>query len=99
MPHAAARTPPLLARRRTAAAQTSRRPAADCLAGVLARALGHFAADGAHGDLAAARRTDAAGSSELELARIRHACWLLATEAHVRFDEDHPHSRDQRAHL
>src|SRR5882724_5815905 len=50
--------------------------------------MGHGAADGAHGDLAAARPADAARPSELDLARIRHARRLLAHEANARRLED-----------
>ena len=48
------------------------------VAGALAGGLGPVAADGAHGDLAAAGRAAAARPAELELARVRHARRLLA---------------------
>src|SRR5579884_2030084 len=76
--HAPARTTVLLPDRRPAAAEIpSRRTACD-LAGAGAGRMGHGQADGAHGDLAAARPADAAGPPQLELARIRHARRILA---------------------
>src|SRR2546423_1464877 len=59
------RVPP---HRPAAPPEAARRPAAHRLAGARARTLGHLAADGAHGDHAAAGTADGAGSSQLELA-------------------------------
>ena len=63
------------------ALQAAGRAAADRVAAAGAGGMGHGAADGAHGDHAAAGPADAAGPSELELARIRHAGRLLAHQA------------------
>ncbi len=53
--------------------------------------MGHGPPDGAHGDLAAARPTDASRPPELELARVRHACRLLAAaqgDAETQYQSD-----------
>src|SRR5689334_15275991 len=86
--HASARTPRLFADRVAAGAEAAGRAAHDRVAPARAGGVGHGASDGAHGDLAAAGPADAARPSELELARIRHAGRLLATQAHVRAAED-----------
>src|SRR5262249_40279988 len=87
-PDASERTPRLFADRRPQAAAAPGPPAAHRLAGAVAGRVGHGAADGAHGDLAAAGPADAARSSELDLARIRHARRFLAHEADARGSED-----------
>src|SRR5215475_15504039 len=80
--HAPARTSRLFAHRVSAGAAIAGRIAVDRVAAACAGRVGHGAADGAHGDLAAAGPADAARPSELELARIRHAGRLLAAQAH-----------------
>src|SRR5215469_3275930 len=80
--HASPRTDRLFGHRRPPAAEIARWAAADRLAAARARGVGHGPPDGAHGDLAAAGPADAAGPSQLELARVRHAGRLLAAQAH-----------------
>ena len=95
--HASARTSRLFADRVAAAAAAARRAAADRVAAARAGGVGHGAADGAHGDLAAAGPADAARPSQLELARVRHAGRLLAAQADVRGAEDLAHRHAQCA--
>src|SRR4051794_6502304 len=97
--HATARTPALLRHRRPPAAEAARRAAPHPVAADVARAVGHLAADGQDGDHAAAGPADAAGPSELELARIRHAGRLLAIEAGVRAAEDDADRDGERPRL
>jgi hypothetical protein len=53
-------------------------------------ALGHFPADGTDGDQSTAGPPYAAGPSQLELARVRDAGWLLAAQARVRAAQSSP---------
>ena len=82
--HAPARPHRLLAHRGPPAAALSQGHPAGGVAGVLAGGLGPVAADGAHGDHAAAGGAAAARPAELELARVRHARRLLAAAQDVR---------------
>src|SRR4029079_16678809 len=78
--HATTRTSRLLRYRRPPATDAAGRIATHPLAAAVARAIGDRAADGADGNHAAAGPADAARSSELELARIRHACRALPAQ-------------------
>src|SRR5262249_59870996 len=95
--HAPARASRLFADRRPQATAAAGRLASDRVASAVAGRMGHGAADGAHGDLAAAGPADAARPSELDLARIRHARRLLASEADACRAEDRadPHLQRQ----
>src|SRR5215831_9395440 len=76
--HASARTSRLFAHRVAACAEAAGRLAHDRVAAARTGGVGHGAADGAHGDLAATGPADAARSPQLELARVRHAGRVLA---------------------
>src|SRR5882762_12026512 len=78
------RAPGLLADRGPPAAAAARRPAHGHLARDRPRGLGRGPTHGAHGDPTAPGPADAPRRAELELARVRDARGILATQAHAR---------------
>src|SRR5215470_4520235 len=74
----------LLADRGPPTAAAARRRAHDHLARDRAGRLGRGAPDGAHRDPAASGPAAPARRAELELARVRNARGILATQAHAR---------------